>query len=668
MTASIGKMNSADYYVNLQREDYYLKGGEPPGHWTGRGAERLGLRGAVDRDAIRNLLDGNSPDSQKPLTQQQNYSKIHAGCGKVRNRQLGWDITFSAPKPVSAAWAVAPQEVRHEIESAVRHAAHKALEHLEEHAAWTRRGQGGKRREHADLVVAVFPHSTSRALDPQYHLHCLVMNLGVRQNGSAGTLDSKALYQDKMLAGSIFRAELANELTRRLGYRCQPAEHGFKIDGIPDKLCEHWSKRRHAIQDRLTELGQSTAAEAAAVTLATRRTKGQVPPREQLLEFWQKEAAQFGLTPQMVAELARPNATPKPSRSVEQLVDSAVEAVAAKRDTFTQKDVVREVLDASIGSGQDAKSTIEASRRRIKTSPQIIRLPPINPDGQEVFMTRQARKVQFEIAKRIKDTRMDRSFVLSDAAVERMQGKYSRPAIPIVEELKHHASQLVRAARNQETTPVNRPLIRQQAAQTLDREGHDLVKRLTQSPGRITVINHAFNEQRDTALRAATKAWQKAGYQVIACARQRRDAQMLEQQTGAPGMTLRKLQLMMHPTLTYRAKHVAEQFARAATGRPTYTLDSFKIDSKKVLILDRADRLSLQELSQLARDVQRQGGKLVLLNPNIDDMPHGRLNMTASLLHNIGHYGPWNVAYHFGYAKDQPTPPVSPQHGMGMSP
>lgn len=36
-----------NYYLALARDDYYLKGGEPPGQWLGKGAERLGLTAQV---------------------------------------------------------------------------------------------------------------------------------------------------------------------------------------------------------------------------------------------------------------------------------------------------------------------------------------------------------------------------------------------------------------------------------------------------------------------------------------------------------------------------------------------------------------------------------------------------------------------------------------------
>src|SRR5436190_15176017 len=102
---SIGPMSGGQshYYTHLAREDYYLHGGEPPGHWHGRGAHQLQLSGQVTNDNLNLLFDGYSPDGHA-LVQ-------NAGTDK---RRPGFDLTFSAPKSVSVLWAVARSDVRHE--------------------------------------------------------------------------------------------------------------------------------------------------------------------------------------------------------------------------------------------------------------------------------------------------------------------------------------------------------------------------------------------------------------------------------------------------------------------------------------------------------------------------------------------------------------------------
>ena len=67
---SIGKLGvagGADYYLDKVAnsvDDYYLGRGEAPGQWIGAAAERLGLAGEVDADALRNLLAGMSASGE----------------------------------------------------------------------------------------------------------------------------------------------------------------------------------------------------------------------------------------------------------------------------------------------------------------------------------------------------------------------------------------------------------------------------------------------------------------------------------------------------------------------------------------------------------------------------------------------------------------------------
>src|SRR5438477_85651 len=106
---SIGPMGfgSDEYYLFLAQEDYYLNDGEPPGRWWGVGAAQLGMQGQVTKDQLALLMNGFSPEGE-PLVQ-------NAGSS---DRRPGFDLTFSAPKSVSALWAIGTDELRAEIEAA----------------------------------------------------------------------------------------------------------------------------------------------------------------------------------------------------------------------------------------------------------------------------------------------------------------------------------------------------------------------------------------------------------------------------------------------------------------------------------------------------------------------------------------------------------------------
>jgi hypothetical protein len=78
----------------LAVSDYLMK---EPGIWAGRGAERLGLRGAVQRTQFVALLRIEDPTSGKRLTARMNTSCQENG-ETVSNRQVGYGLVFRVPK------------------------------------------------------------------------------------------------------------------------------------------------------------------------------------------------------------------------------------------------------------------------------------------------------------------------------------------------------------------------------------------------------------------------------------------------------------------------------------------------------------------------------------------------------------------------------------------
>lgn len=690
-------INGVDYYIEHQAEDYYVNGGERPGHYCGEGAEALGLSGKVESQVFHNLSRGFSPDGLHQLRQQQRYTSVHAGCGKIRQVQAGWDVLFPLDKSISAAWAVC-EEKRLGIDQAHLAATHAALKYLEDNAAYTRRGHGGTRRERVKLIIMVFPHFTARPTaddlppNPHVHNHSVIMNCGLRSDGTFGSLDSRPLYEHQAAANAVFNATLAQGLGL-MGFTCRLEGHAVKIEGIPDSLCSHWSQRNHIITERMDELGQNTPAQAKAIAHATRLAKGHVPPLGQLLDFWQTEATSLGITPQTFEELTHTKAQPAPGRSIEQIMESAADTLAATKDTFTAKDAIRHTLNASINSGVDPDTTIKATQERLRLGRPFVHVRqertdagsehantgpkqahsrqrrakarPEQAEAEPQYTTSRAKQRMFDIAERVGRLGLVPKFVLSDNAVKRAVSTYSQPRNPYLQEVKHHLSQLAKAALSRKTSRINRPLVRKQAAQTLDSEGRELVRKLTTRPGRIVAFTHAYTGQRELAIRVATAAWHRAGYKVIGCTPYRR---AMEENTGSPAVTHRKMQMLLHPTISSQIRHHARQLVRAARKRPTYRLDSLRIDRSTVLVVDRADLLNLEELQQLTRDVERHGGKLVLLGSRIEDLPRTHPNrMTALLLYDlsrIAEIDPFTGQWHThaqAQARDQAR-----SHGQNM--
>ena len=142
------------------------------------------------------------------------------------------------------------------------------------------RPSGGARLEQADLTFATFLHKTSRALDPQLHTHCLLINLAVRIDGTTGALWSKEFFRAKMTAGAIYQVQFAFGLNRDLGLSIQPDRIGFQVAEVSRELCRALSKRRQAMEAELDQRGARDAVTAKQVALDTRPRKVAVAEHE----------------------------------------------------------------------------------------------------------------------------------------------------------------------------------------------------------------------------------------------------------------------------------------------------------------------------------------------------------------------------------------------------
>ena len=326
---SIGALASAaqgaSYY---ERDGYYAK--DDPEHkaasaWAGKGAEELGLKGPVDPEAFRAVLEGKVPDGSG--TQLGRRGKD----GEILHRP-GRDLTFSAPKSVSIAALVGGDD---RIVDAHDRAVAATLAWVEKNAAETRMkdpgsspgqapgsspgqapgsspGQApetGKMARVGDqkIVAATFRHDTSRNLDPQLHSHSVIANMVQGEDGKWRSMANEGLYLQQKLIGMLYRNELAASL-RRLGYGIEKthADGRFEIAGVSRDTIEAFSTRRAEIEAAMAARGLGNSADsprlAERAALMTRAAKRDID-REELRDVWQKQAADLGLdTPALVRE------------------------------------------------------------------------------------------------------------------------------------------------------------------------------------------------------------------------------------------------------------------------------------------------------------------------------------------------------------------------------
>ena len=302
---SIGALASAaqgaSYY---ERDGYYAK--DDPDHraasaWVGKGAEELGLKGPVDPDTFRAILEGRVPDGSDTRLGRRGKD------GEILHRP-GRDLTFSAPKSVSIAALVGGDD---RIVEAHDRAVKATLAWVEKNAAETRMkapetgrmGRVGGQK----IVAATFRHDTSRNLDPQLHTHAVLANMVQGEDGKWRSMANEGLYARQKLIGMLYRNELAGGLAR-LGYGIEKthADGRFEIAGVSRDTIEAFSTRRAEIEAAMAERNLGNSADnprlAERAALMTRAAKRDID-RGELRDAWRKQAAGLGLdAPALVGE------------------------------------------------------------------------------------------------------------------------------------------------------------------------------------------------------------------------------------------------------------------------------------------------------------------------------------------------------------------------------
>lgn len=559
---SIGSIGgSGGYYLDLAREDYYLEGGEPLGRWWGRGAEEIVGLGNVQRDQLRSLLKGFSPDG---------YALIQ-GAGR-ENHQKGWDLTFSAPKPVSVLWSQADERTRAEIQAAHFEAVKAALGYLQDEAAFTRRGRGGQVLERAGLVVGTFEHGTSRALDPNLHTHCLVMNVGIREDGTTGTIMSKPFYQAKMTAGALYRAELASQLEKRLGCSCEREKEGtsFTVKNVPDALCEEFSKRRAEIEQKLASFSSASAAASSFAALETRRTKDDVPARSELFTYWKTIAEPFGFKADQ--SLRQHTKAPHVQKAFRDALSEALSDITASHSHFTERELLRAVAVECQGRGVCAKDIRERLKEELsRPSGEIMTLA--SEGGQTRYTTQDVLAAE----KR-----------LIDAACRLDTDK------------THGAS-----AKTIEATLKGNT--------RLTEEQRDAVRYLTEKGGGIRSLEGWAGTGKTSTLSVAREILESDGYHVIGATLSAKAAKELEKGANVESNTIAMLDIKMRePGLKDVLKHEGKQVARALIGKGRLEMfEPLRFDEKTVLVIDEAAMVATKELAKLTAAIEEAGGMLV---------------------------------------------------------
>jgi len=636
-SAKIGT-SSWRYYtqaVACRATEYYLGVGEAPGRWHGRGLGQLGLEagGRVSEQQLEALF----ARGLHPVTGQR------LGRAWRADGVTGYDLTLSAPKSVSALWALGSEDVAAAALAAHQAAVKAGLAYLDAHASLSRKGTDGVEQVSTGGVsAALFDHRTSRAGDPQLHTHALVLNKARCVDGVWRTLDGTELFGHKKTAGMIYQNALRNKMRARLGVDFEPVSDNGQAEilGVPANLLKLWSKRTAAIDAEAgPKIAQYEKLLGRTLSPAERGRgdqnrgaqdpAGQDPPRDQHpcpnldrrgrrdrldprtaphlggcdrgqarpdgsakagagrrpSDFPPRGEAAGGPCPRRRAGLARRLRTRRPGRR------ARVGGVAGHRAALGGVRPHRRRRPDSRAPPHQGLTATQALARIEALTDVALGLAEAVPVGQPVRgVTPRASDARFATA----EVLQAEARILSLASRGR-NGGYGQA---------DHAHVRTAATAGHLDTGQIRALVRLA-------EGGDFLSVLTAPAG----------AGKTSTLGATSQAWTHAGYRVVGLAPSARAAAELSAATGARADTLAKW------------LHNQDRLRQLPPAERTWTV----LDDRTVLVVDEASMASTLDLDRLTSLAAKAAAKVVLVgDPGQIGVINGPGGMLAALAH-AGH-------------------------------
>jgi conjugative relaxase-like TrwC/TraI family protein len=411
--ASIGAGQAAGYSAYLEsrtvapsRGDYYLSpAGEPteaPGIWhmLDETRQSLGLEAgeAVRAEQLVALTEGRHPVSGEFIRR----------AGADGRRAGGIDLTFSAPKSVSAVWALGSEDQRAGVELAHGRAVSRALEHLRGEVAVVREGAGGQVVSTAgDVLAAEFRHTTARGVagggapDPQLHSHVVVTGV-VRQDGQFAAVASRPSFRAARELGAFYRGALADELQQQgYGVVAGTGRDGryFEVAGISENVREALSGRSRevwlAAERFRARYGRAPERdELRNVKLENRKAKTP-QSRPELQATWDERAAGQHVDRAHVESLrsGELGGVQRVERAGWQ--DRVERSLMAQGATFSERELRASVLEQ--GVGELSPERVSEHARELIASGEVIELE------QGRMTTREIRGMEQAIEARVRD-------------------------------------------------------------------------------------------------------------------------------------------------------------------------------------------------------------------------------------------------------------------------
>lgn len=587
---SIVKINSAKNQATQGSEGYLAYLGAPSTRERGdfddyaRGNDRSGLGPlpfwACSGPALLGLDPDRSADPEHVDRLARGFHPLDGQAlveGAGDSHVMGVDMTFSAPKDVSAIFAAADRATQAQILDCLHDAVRAALAHAEAHAV-TRHGRGGRAKKKAEAAVAAcYTHFASRALDPQLHVHAFMFNVGKRAGADEwSALEHKAQFDRKMATGALFRVELAARL-RAMGFAIAPTGPYFQIVGVSDEQREALSTRSREIAQQVAEMGDvgehgEAAKDVAAIN--TRSAKSE-PPLPELLDRFARQTAALGLTPEAVTRMREPtlaaqaNASTSPPAAPQTVEPKSILAASSpefaldhaallaklteRQSCATPQDALALICEASMGQWDAARCLEELDCFMASEHPLVLgETETLAP----VFTSRATLDMEARATRAVRDGKTNLRHRLSASTVNK---RFDALEADLGAKLS--------------------------AAVSLD-EQRAAALHVASETGAHAFVEGWAGTGKTTLLRALADAYKESGFSVLGCAQSASAAQNLSRETSIPSRTIASLLLAIQ------------------SGRLT-------LNDRSVLVLDEAGMVGSREFALVQQAAVDSGAKFI---------------------------------------------------------